>query len=137
VEARRGPGGGAHLGGQVPWDVDFVRALPALAGHYGTVSLVDEVVSGFRDAPGGWQATVGIMPDLTSLGKTVGGGLAVRALGGRAEVMYMLRPAPPPAQFPILSVAHVEEDIDQTVKALCDSLDAMIAEGSLEQSRLR
>jgi len=244
-------GGGAHMGGQVPWDAGFVRALPPLAREYGTVCLVDEVVTGFRDAPGGWQSTVGITPDLTSLGKTVGGGLAVGALGGRAEAMDMLRPKPPPEQFLfhtgtwnanpltaaagvaacklyrdgevqrranelgvylrrkgnqalkergisgrlygrsivhlylgsidyepaddtlpptadtrkllsggslrtrlclhllqrgiatmgarlfILSVAHTEEDIDQTVKALCDSLDAMIAEGSLDQSRLR
>ncbi len=244
-------GGGAHMGGQIPWDADFVRALPPLARRYGTVSLIDEVVTGFRDSPGGWQATVGITPDLTSLGKTVGGGLAVGALGGRAEVMDMLKPASPPAQFLvhtgtwnanplaaaagvaacklyedgevqrranglgaffrekgngalrergissrlygrsivhlylgavdyepsddtlpptadkrkllsggslktrlclhllqrgiatmgarlfILSAAHTEQDIDRTVEALCDSLHAMIAEGSLDQSRLR
>jgi len=92
-------GGGAHMGGQIPWGADFVRALPGLTQKYGTVCLVDEVVTGFRDSPGGWQATVGVTPDLTALGKTIGGGLAVGALGGRADIMDILKPKPPPQQF--------------------------------------
>ncbi len=46
-------GGGAHMAGQIPWDADFVRALPSLTQRYGTVCLIDEVVTGFRDSPGG------------------------------------------------------------------------------------
>ena len=56
-------GGGAHMCGQIPWDVDFARALPGLTQKYGTVCLIDEVVTGFRDSPGGWQATIGVTPD--------------------------------------------------------------------------
>ncbi len=92
-------GGGAHMGGQVPWDADFVRAVPNLTRKYGTVLLVDEVVTGFRDATGGWQSVVGITPDLTTLGKTIGGGLGVGALGGRADIMDGLKPKTPPQQF--------------------------------------
>ena len=89
-------GGGAFMGGQVPWDVDFVRALPGLAQKYGTVWFLDEVVTGFRDSPGGWQATIGVTPDLTSLGKCVGGGLGCGALVGKAEIMDALKPKAPP-----------------------------------------
>jgi len=92
-------GGGAHMGGQVPWDADFVHAVPSLTQKYGTVLLIDEVVTGFRDSTGGWQATVGVTPDLTTLGKTIGGGLGVGALGGRADIMDMLKPKAPPQQF--------------------------------------
>jgi len=89
-------GGGAHMAGQIPWDADFVRALPGLTQKYGTVFLIDEVVTGFRDANGGWQSTIGVTPDLTTLGKTVGGGLSVGAVGGRADIMDMLKPKSPP-----------------------------------------
>jgi glutamate-1-semialdehyde 2,1-aminomutase len=95
-------GGGAHMGGQIPWDADFVRALPGLTQRYGTVFLIDEVVTGFRDSTGGWQATIGVTPDLTSLGKIIGGGLGVGALGGRVAIMDMLKPKAPPQQ----SVTH-------------------------------
>ncbi|GAI79542.1 unnamed protein product, partial [marine sediment metagenome] len=91
-------GGGAHMGGQIPWDADFVRALPSLTQKYGTVVLIDEVVTGFRDSTGGWQATIGVTPDLTTLGKCIGGGLGVGALGGRADIMDMLKPKASPQQ---------------------------------------
>ena len=89
-------GGGAHMAGQIPWDADFIRAIPGLTQKYGTVFLIDEVVTGFRDAKGGWQSTIGVTPDLTTLGKTVGGGLSVGAVGGRADIMDMLKPKSPP-----------------------------------------
>ena len=89
-------GGGAHMAGQIPWETDFIRAIPSLTQKYGTVWLIDEVVTGFRDAKGGWQATIGVTPDLTTLGKTVGGGLSVGAVGGRADIMDMLKPKSPP-----------------------------------------
>jgi len=92
-------GGGAHMAGQVPWDADFIHALPALTRKYGTVFLIDEVVTGFRDSTGGWQAMVGVTPDLTSLGKAIGGGLGAGALGGRADIMDILKPEAPPKQF--------------------------------------
>lgn len=92
-------GGGAHMAGQVPWDPDFVRGIPALTRQYGTVFLIDEVVTGFREANGGWQSTIGVTPDLTSLGKIIGGGIGVGAVGGRADIMDMLKPKAPPQPF--------------------------------------
>ena len=83
------------MGGQVPWDTDFVRALPGLTQKYETVWCIDEVVTGFRDSPGGWQATVGVKPDLTTLGKSIGGGLGAGALVGRADIMNALKPVKP------------------------------------------
>lgn len=79
-------GGGAHMGGQIPLDTDFVRALSGLTRKYGTIWHIDEVVTGFRDSPGGWQATVGVTPDLTVIGKAVGGGLGVGVVMGRADI---------------------------------------------------
>ncbi len=92
-------GGGAFMGGQIPWDADFVRALRGLTQKYGTVWLIDEVVTGFRDSPGGWQATIEVTPDLTSLGKCVAGGLGCGAIVGRAEIMDILKPKTPPQEF--------------------------------------
>ncbi len=92
-------GGGAHMAGQVPWAADFVRALPGLARKYGTVFHIDEVVTGFRDSTGGWQATIGVTPDLTTLGKIIGGGLGVGAVVGRADIMDSLKPKAPPQKF--------------------------------------
>jgi len=91
--------GGAHMAGQVPWQPDFIRALGPMAGEHGTVWLLDEVVTGFRDGPGGWAGLMGLKPDLTSLGKCVAGGMPAGALTGRAEVMGMLTPGFPPARW--------------------------------------
>ena len=88
-------GGGGHMGGQVPLDDDFVRALPALAHKYGTVWVIDEVVTGFRDSPGGWQAMVGVTPDLTILGKAASGGLGVGIIAGQADIMDAFNPKTP------------------------------------------
>lgn len=85
-------GGGGHMSGQVPLDPEFVRQLPELAQKYGTVWHLDEVVTGFRDAPGGYQSLVDVRPDLTSLGKIVAGGLGAGALVGRADIMAAFNP---------------------------------------------
>ena len=92
-------GGGAHMAGQVPWETGFVHALPNLTKKYGTVFHIDEVVTGFRDAPGGWQSTIGVTPDLTSLGKCVSGGVSGGAVGGRADILDALKPKAPPQKF--------------------------------------
>ena len=92
-------GGGSHMGGQIPWNADFVRALPGLAKKYGTVWLLDEVVTGFRDSNGGWQSIIGVTPDLTTLGKTIGGGLGAGAVGGRADIIDILKPKAPPQKY--------------------------------------
>jgi glutamate-1-semialdehyde 2,1-aminomutase len=88
-------GGGAHLAGQVPVDFDFVRALPGLARQYGSIWHLDEVVTGFRDHVGGFQALVGVKPDLTSFGKIVSGGLPGGVLAGRADILAPFSPDMP------------------------------------------
>jgi len=89
-------GGGAHMSGQVPLDPDFVRSLPLVAHKYGTVWLLDEVVTGFRDNPGGYQGIIGVKPDITSLGKIIGGGLPVGALTGAEDIFHALSPKASP-----------------------------------------
>jgi len=89
-------GGGGHMSGQVPIFKEVAQALPGLTKKYGTLLSVDEVVTGFRSAPGGWQSLVGIKPDLTTFGKCVTGGLAGGAVVGRADVFEALSPSTSP-----------------------------------------
>ena len=91
-------GGGARMGGQAPLDEDFARVLPELAHRYGTIWVLDEVVTGFRELPGSWQSLIGVKADLTSLGKCVGGGLTVGAVVGRADIMDAFNPSRPAEQ---------------------------------------
>jgi len=91
--------GGAHMGGQVPLDEDFTRALPELARRYGTIWALDEVVTGCRELPGSWQGVVGVTPDLTALGKCVSGGLTAGAIVGRADIMDAFNPGRPMEQI--------------------------------------
>lgn len=88
-------GGGAFMNGRVPIDLDFVRALLDLTRKHNTLWVLDEVVTGFRDAPGGWQSVVGVTPDLTTLGKCLGGGLPIGAVVGRADIMEAFNPTIP------------------------------------------
>jgi glutamate-1-semialdehyde 2,1-aminomutase len=71
----------------------FLHALRELTKNHGALLIFDEVMTGFRVAFGGAQALFGIMPDLTTLGKIVGGGLPVGAFGGREEIMNNVLPA--------------------------------------------
>lgn len=70
----------------------FLERLRELADAYGALLIFDEVITGFRVALGGMQARAGILPDLTCLGKIVGGGLPVGAYGGRREIMQHVAP---------------------------------------------
>jgi glutamate-1-semialdehyde 2,1-aminomutase len=70
----------------------FLQALRAQCSKYGAVLIFDEVMTGFRVALGGAQALYNIQPDLTTLGKVIGGGLPVGAFGGRADIMQCLAP---------------------------------------------
>lgn len=81
----------------------FLAALRALTSAHGALLIFDEVMTGFRVAWGGAQALFGVMPDLTCLGKVIGGGLPVAAYGGRAEVMRLLAPEGPVYQAGTLS----------------------------------
>jgi glutamate-1-semialdehyde 2,1-aminomutase len=78
--------------GCVPPEPGFLEALRALADATGALLVFDEVMTGFRVARGGAQERYGVMPDLTVLGKIVGGGLPAAAFGGRAELMEHLAP---------------------------------------------
>jgi glutamate-1-semialdehyde 2,1-aminomutase len=71
----------------------FLDALRDLTRRHGSLLICDEVMTGFRVAPGGAQELLGIEPDITTLGKIVGGGLPVGAYGGSAEVMDHVLPA--------------------------------------------
>lgn len=81
----------------------FLEGLRALADKQGALLIFDEVISGFRAAYGGAQSVYKVMPDLTTLGKTIGGGLPVGAFGGRREIMEMVAPAGPVYQAGTLS----------------------------------
>jgi len=76
----------------VPATAEFLQAMRRLCTEYGAILIFDEVMSGFRVALGGAQSLYGITPDLTALGKVIGGGLPVAAFGGRADIMKHLAP---------------------------------------------
>ena len=81
----------------------FLEGLRELTSAYGALLVFDEVMTGFRVHPGGAQALYGIAPDLTTLGKVIGGGLPVGAYGGRRELMELVAPAGPVYQAGTLS----------------------------------
>ncbi|AOV17962.1 glutamate-1-semialdehyde-2,1-aminomutase [Acidihalobacter aeolianus] len=108
----------AHVGGQiaciivepvagnmncVPPLPGFLEGLREICDRYGSVLIFDEVMTGFRVALGGAQALFGIQPDLTTLGKIIGGGMPVGAFGGRREIMERLAPLGPVYQAGTLS----------------------------------
>ena len=71
---------------------EFLQTMRRLCSQYGAVLIFDEVMCGFRVGLGGAQALYGIQPDLTALGKVIGGGLPVAAFGGRADLMQKMAP---------------------------------------------
>ncbi|MGI4852638.1 MAG: glutamate-1-semialdehyde 2,1-aminomutase [Janthinobacterium lividum] len=81
----------------------YLQALSDICTREGALLIFDEVMTGFRVALGGAQALYGIAPDMTTLGKIIGGGLPVGAFGGRAEIMNMLAPLGPVYQAGTLS----------------------------------
>ena len=76
----------------VPATAEFLQTMRRLCTEYGVILIFDEVMSGFRVALGGAQSLYNITPDLTALGKVIGGGLPVAAFGGRADIMKHLAP---------------------------------------------
>jgi glutamate-1-semialdehyde 2,1-aminomutase len=82
---------------------EFLNTMRRLCTQHGSILIFDEVMSGFRVALGGAQALYGIAPDLTVLGKVIGGGLPVAAFGGRADIMKHLAPLGPVYQAGTLS----------------------------------
>jgi glutamate-1-semialdehyde 2,1-aminomutase len=89
--------------GVVPPRPGFLEALRELCSRYGAVLILDEVMTGFRLARGGAQERYSVSPDLTTLGKIIGGGLPVGAYGGRADLMALVAPEGPVYQAGTLS----------------------------------
>ncbi len=89
--------------GVVPPRGGFLEGLRTICDRHGMLLIFDEVISGFRMGPGGAQGTLGVKPDLTCLGKIIGGGLPVGAYGGRADLMKLVAPAGPVYQAGTLS----------------------------------
>ncbi len=87
----------------VPPAAGFLSALRELCTQHGSVLIFDEVMTGFRVARGGAQALYGITPDLTTLGKIIGGGMPVGAFGGRRDIMERIAPLGPVYQAGTLS----------------------------------
>ncbi|MEX2115475.1 MAG: glutamate-1-semialdehyde 2,1-aminomutase [Bacteroidota bacterium] len=89
--------------GCIPPQPGFLQSLRDLCTSEGILLIFDEVMTGFRLAPGGAQQLFGIRPDLTTLGKIIGGGLPVGAYGGRRDIMSMVAPSGPVYQAGTLS----------------------------------
>jgi len=89
--------------GCVPPEPGFLQALRDITSRHGALLIMDEVMTGFRVAFGGAQELYGIRPDLTTLGKVIGGGLPIGAYGGRADIMSRVAPAGPIYQAGTLS----------------------------------
>jgi glutamate-1-semialdehyde 2,1-aminomutase len=87
----------------IPPQPGFLETLREVCDHHGTVLIFDEVMTGFRVALGGAQALYGITPDLTTLGKIIGGGMPVGAFGGRRDIMEQIAPLGPVYQAGTLS----------------------------------
>ncbi len=119
----------------------FMEALRRLTAQHGALLIFDEVMTGFRVALGGAQSVLGIKPDLTTLGKVIGGGMPVGAFGGRADVMDALAPVGPVYQAGTLSGNPVSvaaglatldavsqpgfyDALAAKTRALCDGLNA-------------
>ncbi|HEY1326606.1 MAG TPA: glutamate-1-semialdehyde 2,1-aminomutase [Casimicrobiaceae bacterium] len=120
----------------------FLEGLRALCDRYGSVLIFDEVMTGFRVHAGGAQALYGIAPDLTTLGKVIGGGMPVAAFGGRESIMREIAPLGPVYQAGTLSgnpvavaagiatVALTEQDgfyetLSTTTRRFVDGLTAL------------
>jgi glutamate-1-semialdehyde 2,1-aminomutase len=125
--------------------------LRELTRLHGALLICDEVITGFRLAFGGAQSVLGIEPDLTTLGKIIGGGLPVAAYGGRAEIMEMVAPLGPVYQagtlsgnplamraglatLPKLAVAGFYEELDRKSARLAEGLRAALKDSGVAGS---
>jgi glutamate-1-semialdehyde 2,1-aminomutase len=130
--------------GVVPPADGFLRALGDVCHVEGALLIFDEVISGFRAAAGGAQAIAGVRPDLTCLGKIIGGGLPVGAYGGRADLMELVSPAGPVYQAGTLSgnplamtaglwcLNHLSRKLYASLAALGAQLAAGLADAARE-----
>lgn len=126
----------------------FLAGLRELCTRHGAVLIFDEVMTGFRVAPGGAQALYGVTPDLTTLGKIIGGGMPVGAYGGRRGIMDRIAPAGPVYQAGTLSgnpvamaaglamldlvqAAGFHDELDRRTRLLTDTLKAAADEAGV------
>ena len=129
----------------IPPEPGFLEGLREVCDQYGSVLLFDEVMTGFRVALGGAQAYYGVKPDLTTLGKVIGGGMPVGAFGGKKEIMEKIAPLGPVYQAGTLSGNPVSmsaglatlkiaeqpgfhDGLAEKAKRLCDGLKSAAAE---------
>lgn len=151
--------GGGASGGAVCMPPELVQKARKLTQKYGTLLIIDEVISGFRWSTGGYQATVGVTPDLTPLGKIVSGGMSGgAAVCGRADIMKLLQHKPGDAEWnryrrvyhngtwnanPLNSIAgvtmlkiiakgEVQKTAEASAKRLADGMNRKIAETGVE-----
>jgi glutamate-1-semialdehyde 2,1-aminomutase len=133
----------ANMGVVLPVD-GFLAMLRSLCDDEGALLIFDEVITGFRLAPGGAQQLFNIKADITCLGKIIGGGLPAAALGGRADIMDMLAPAGPVYQAGTLSgnplaTAAANATLDILAKDDCykklESSAAMLEAGLADAAR--
>jgi glutamate-1-semialdehyde 2,1-aminomutase len=124
--------------GVVPPVAGYLRGLRDLCDADGAVLIFDEVITGFRVAPGGAQELYSVRPDLTTLGKIIGGGLPLAAVGGQAKIMALLAPIGPVYQAGTLSgnplaTAAANATLDILAKGDCyaklEAKSAMLADG--------
>lgn len=120
----------------------FLEALRAITKKYGALLICDEVMSGFRSAQGGSQSLYDIDPDITCLGKVIGGGLPVAAYGGRKEIMQVVAPAGPMYQAgtlsgnPLAMAAGIAALTYMEENKVCEKIESMTAilTGGLERA---
>jgi len=138
--------------GCVPAEIDFLQQLREACTQENILLIFDEVMTGFRLAPGGAQEMFGIRPDLTTFGKIIGGGLPVGAYGGRRDVMELVAPSGPVYQAgtmsgnPLAMAAGLEtlrtiretegfyQRLDESTQYLTDALGQIINDRELDCS---
>jgi glutamate-1-semialdehyde 2,1-aminomutase len=124
----------------------FLETLRELTTAHGTVLIFDEVMTGFRLAYGGAQARFGVTPDMTTLGKIVGGGLPLGAYGGKAEIMDTVAPVGPVYQAGTLSgnpvavsaglaMLSLLRESEKSIYSRLETIGAKLAEGLREAAR--
>jgi glutamate-1-semialdehyde 2,1-aminomutase len=135
--------------GCVPPEAGYLKAVRELSSRNGALLIFDEVMTGFRIARGGAQERYGVMPDLTTLGKIIGGGLPVGAYGGSRELMNNIAPAGPIYQAGTLSgnplsmtaglvtlrrlrERSVYDRLEQASARLCEGLSAAAKDAGID-----
>lgn len=133
--------------GVIPPAPGYLQHLREVTSAHGALLVFDEVITGFRLARGGAQARMGITPDLTTLGKIIGGGMPIGAYGGRADLMDLVAPAGPVYQAGTLSghplsmaagiatLAHLDEGRYRALEESAASLAAGLTQAATDAGR--